>query len=191
MKLRHEQMKICAFISWVFYIVVFFVNLRWKFYGTKEHYLDSLFDEFFRHPINPKHVLQLNEKLVQNWKSYQRAFYYRPQTKFAKVMFLHLSVSHSVHKGEYLGRYPPGRYTPQAGTPPRQVPNSQVPPSAGTPPGQVHHPGHSVCWDTVNKQAVSIPLECTFVIWVYHDICNSARSAYVGKIRLLKRTHSR
>ena len=26
-------------------------------------------------------------------------FYYRPQTKFAKVMFLHLSVSHSVHKG--------------------------------------------------------------------------------------------
>ena len=25
--------------------------------------------------------------------------YYRPQTKFAKVMFLHLSVSHSVHKG--------------------------------------------------------------------------------------------
>ena len=25
--------------------------------------------------------------------------YYRPQTKFAKVMFLHLSVSHSVHGG--------------------------------------------------------------------------------------------
>ena len=25
--------------------------------------------------------------------------YYRPQTKFAKVMFLHLSVSHSVHRG--------------------------------------------------------------------------------------------
>ena len=30
-------------------------------------------------------------------------FYYRPQTKFAKVMFLHLSVSHSVH-GEGPGR---------------------------------------------------------------------------------------
>ena len=27
------------------------------------------------------------------------AHYYRPQTKFAKVMFLHLSVSHSVHRG--------------------------------------------------------------------------------------------
>ena len=25
--------------------------------------------------------------------------YYRPQTKFAKVMFLHVSVSHSVHTG--------------------------------------------------------------------------------------------
>ena len=28
--------------------------------------------------------------------------YYRPQTKFAKVMFLHLSVSHSVHGGMYM-----------------------------------------------------------------------------------------
>ena len=27
-------------------------------------------------------------------------YYYRPQTKFAKVMFLHLSVSHSVHRWE-------------------------------------------------------------------------------------------
>ena len=29
----------------------------------------------------------------------EEALYYRPQTKFAKVMFLHLSVSHSVHGG--------------------------------------------------------------------------------------------
>ena len=29
--------------------------------------------------------------------------YYRPQTKFAKVMFLHLSVSHSVHRGGMHG----------------------------------------------------------------------------------------
>ena len=27
-------------------------------------------------------------------------FYYHPQTKFAKVMFLHLPVSHSVHQGD-------------------------------------------------------------------------------------------
>ena len=86
-------------------------------------------------------------------------------------------VCHSVHRGEYLGRYPPpmgryippGRYTPQAGTPtgavtpPRQVHTSRYIPSrsppgqvytpssryipsrcplgAGTPPGQVHTPG--------------------------------------------------
>ena len=32
--------------------------------------------------------------------------FYRPQIKFAKVMFLHLSVSHSVHRGVCLGPYP-------------------------------------------------------------------------------------
>ena len=40
----------------------------------------------------------------------QENVYYRPQTKFAKVMFLHLSVSHSVHRGGLhrgLGRPPP------------------------------------------------------------------------------------
>ena len=66
--------------------------------------------------------------------------YYHPQIKFVKVMFLHLSVSHSVHRGEYLGRYPLdrhplGKYTPWAGTPP-----GQVHPLAGTPHGQVHTP---------------------------------------------------
>ena len=60
--------------------------------------------------------------------------YYRSQTKFAKVMFLHVSVC--PQGGERgvpaLGRYtPPGRYTPR----------------------------HSVCWDTVNKRAVRIPLD--------------------------------
>ena len=65
-------------------------------------------------------------------------------------------VCHSVHRGEYLGRYPlagtpPGRYSPQAGTPrtgtlPGQVhianrytPNGQVhPPDRYTPLGAVH-----------------------------------------------------
>ena len=40
------------------------------------------------------------------------------------------------------GRYPPGRYTPWVDTP----------------------PGHSACWDTVNKRAVRIPLECILVL---------------------------
>ena len=67
------------------------------------------------------------------------------RNEVAKVMFLHLSVSHSVHRGGCTcsqegtcpppigSRYPPGRHTPQVGTPP-----SRCTPLAGTPPGQVH-----------------------------------------------------
>ena len=118
--------------------------------------------------------------------------FYRPQMKFTKVMFLHLSVSHSVHGG-YLGRYPPGRYTPQASTPPwagkppRQVhpqagtpqagthPLGRYTPQAGTPPGQVQPPGqvppdHSACWDTINKRVVRIPLECNLVFCCFYNI---------------------
>ena len=100
-----------------------------------------------------------------------------------KVMFLHLSVSHSVHRGlsTWAGTPRPG--TPQPGTPPDRYQHtptpSQVHPQAGTPPGtppwQVHPgqvqppqlPGHSVCWDMVNKQAVHIPLECILVSYIY------------------------
>ena len=55
--------------------------------------------------------------------------HYRPQTKFAKVMFLHLVVSHSVHRGGVPGGYAPGRYPSWAvgGVP------GQVPPWVGTP----------------------------------------------------------
>ena len=82
--------------------------------------------------------------------------FYRPQTKFEKVMFLYLSVSHSIHRGEYLGRYtiPPGRYTPLGRYPPRTrytpgryTPRDQVHPQtrytpwAGTPPGPGTPPG--------------------------------------------------
>ena len=55
-------------------------------------------------------------------------------------MFLHLSVSHSVHRGagEYLGRYTPIQvHPPLAGTPHQ----AGKPPQAGTPPWQVHPPG--------------------------------------------------
>ena len=72
---------------------------------------------------------------------------YRPQTKFVKVMFLHLSVSHSVHKGGVPGQvHPLGRYTPQAGTPldgyhpPGRYPHGQVPPPGRYTPQQVHPP---------------------------------------------------
>ena len=90
--------------------------------------------------------------------------YYRPQTKFAKVMFLHMSVclqGGSTWASTPRQVHPPGRYTPgqvhpllQAGTPPKQVhPQAGKPPlgrytllgrytsQAGTPPWQVHPPG--------------------------------------------------
>ena len=79
---------------------------------------------------------------------------YRPQTKFAKVMFLHLSVSHSVRGGVPAQVPPPG-----PGTPPDQVHplgpgapfiplgpgttpgNRYTPPGPGTPPGTRYTPG--------------------------------------------------
>ena len=56
--------------------------------------------------------------------------------------------------------HPPSRHTP-----PRQVPPWQVHPPTGTfpwavPPKAGTPPDHSACWDTVNKRAVRIPLEC-------------------------------
>ena len=79
--------------------------------------------------------------------SFMDTHYYRPQTKFAKVMFLHLSVilftvgvSASVHAGIHTPRQqtPPPREAdtpPQADTPPRK----QTPPQeADTPLGSKH-----------------------------------------------------
>ena len=78
-------------------------------------------------------------------------------------------------QGRYLGRYPPGRYTPRqvppwAGTPPG-TPGKYTPwagtsgryPQAGTLPWAGTPPDHGACWDTVNKQVVRIPLECILV----------------------------
>ena len=71
------------------------------------------------------------------------------RNEVAKVMFLHLSVSHSVHGGSTWAGTPRGGTppppltgTPHRQVPPRQVhPPGQVPPQAGTaPPGQVHPP---------------------------------------------------
>ena len=66
---------------------------------------------------------------------------YFPQMKFAKVMFLHVSVCPQWGV-KYLGRYPPGHGTPPPGpgTPPGRYPPDQVPPRAGKPPDQVHSP---------------------------------------------------
>ena len=113
-----------------------------------------------------KKALQLNASvatsLTQSYALYCN--FYCPQTKFSKGMFLHLSVSHSVHRGWAVpGQVPPGtRYTPSQdqvhllgpGTFTRQVPGryplgpgtlpnpprDQVHPLAGTPPS-------SACWE--------------------------------------------
>ena len=59
--------------------------------------------------------------------------YYRPQTKFAKVMFLHLSVCSQgdLHPGEGF--------------------------ASGGGGGQIPH---CILWDAVNERAVRILLEC-------------------------------
>ena len=80
---------------------------------------------------------------------------YRPQTKFAKVMFLHVSVC--PQEGKTWAGTPPGRYTPLG----------RYTPWVGTPPGQVHPPGQVPPWcmlgDTGNKRAVRILLKCILV----------------------------
>ena len=70
-------------------------------------------------------------------------YFYRPQTKFAKVMLLHLSVSHSVHRGVSRPR-PRGVYTACT--------------EADTPP----HSRRLLLW------AVRILLECILVDDFYH-----------------------
>ena len=93
-------------------------------------------------------------------------YFYRPQRSCGKVMFSHLSVSHSVHRGVSATHTPLGRHPlPSAcwhtHTPlPSACWDTHPLPSAclDTPPLP-----HSACWDTVNKRAVRILLECTLV----------------------------
>ena len=90
--------------------------------------------------------------------------YYRPQRSCGKVMFLHLSVSHSVHKGVYpsmyWGRHPPGQTYPSMHWDRHNPPGRHIPacPGADTPLadisqhalGQTPSPGHtypSMHWD--------------------------------------------
>ena len=86
--------------------------------------------------------------------------YYRPQTKFAKVMFLHLSVilftvgvSASVHAEIHTPPaadtpLPPGsRHPLEADTPPRRHPPSRHPRGSRHPPGkQTPLPLRSACY---------------------------------------------
>ena len=78
--------------------------------------------------------------LISEKFGYNEDRFYRPHTKFTKVMFLHVSVcpqGGSTWAGTPPGRNPPwdqvsptGPGTPWAGTPPGEVP---PPPGPGTP----------------------------------------------------------
>ena len=71
-------------------------------------------------------------------------YYYRPQTKFGQGNIF-APVCHSVHRGEYQGRYPVGRYTPlQAGTPWVSTPPGRYTPLGWYTTWQVHRPGRYI-----------------------------------------------
>ena len=77
-------------------------------------------------------------------------------------------------EGEYLGRYTPSRYTPQAGTPPGTgTPPGRYTPWAGTPPQDQVPPEQCMLGDTGNKQAVRILLECILVGICFSFILNA------------------
>ena len=82
--------------------------------------------------------------LAKSKSSLKFAVYYGPQAKFAKVMFLHVSVCPQGGGGSTWAATPLGtRYAPQAGTPPqtRYTPWDQVHrPRPGTPPGTRYTP---------------------------------------------------
>ena len=66
------------------YICLGHINIPWRLKGT------------LNYPSRFQHIQRKNNSTV--WCSLF-FFHYRQQTKFAKAMFLHLSVSHSFHKG--------------------------------------------------------------------------------------------
>ena len=98
--------------------------------------------------------------------NFNHANFFLPSASCDKVMFLHLSVSHSVQRGRGfclwslgrhpagqtphwadtpLGRHPLGRHSPRADTPQADLPG-QTPPWADISLGR--HPLPSACWDT-------------------------------------------
>ena len=118
----------------------------------------------------------------ENSTSYQvdvycQFFLLPPATKLGQGNIFSSVCQEFCSRGEYLGRYPPGRYTPRylPVTPPpdRETPPGQVyPPGrytsrAGTAPWQVHPvkgtPPCQILRDTVNERAVLILLECILV----------------------------
>ena len=85
-------------------------------------------------------------------------------------MYLHLSVSHSVHVGagllpQCMLEYPPppSRHPPRRQTPWDQAPPGADPPQKKQTPQEAAPPVQCMLGDTVNKRAVRILLECNLV----------------------------
>ena len=101
-----------------------------------------------------------------------RRHHYRLQTKFAKVMFLHLSVSHSVHWGGVCILHPGG----------------------GSASGVVFLGGGGGGWqspnqilrDTANERAIRILLECILVYAIFSNqkMCRSTKTRQFPQILL-------
>ena len=84
---------------------------------------------------------------------------------FHRCLSVHGGVSAPLH----AGLHPPGQIPPPGRHPPGRQPTpppGRHSPLADTPcpvHAGIHTPLCSACWDTVNKRAVRIPLECIFV----------------------------
>ena len=100
-------------------------------------------------------------------------YFYRSQTKFAKVMFLHVCVCPHEGGSTWAGTHQNQVHTPRASTPP---PRPGKPPWADTTAGtrythpwtrytlrQVHPRKQCMLGDTGNKRTVRILLECILV----------------------------
>ena len=101
-------------------------------------------------------------------------FHYRPQKICEGYVFTHVCL---YTEEEYLDRYPPWQIHPLGRYTPRQVhPPAGTLPWAGTPHplGRYSPLQSSACWDTVNKQAVRILLECILV-----STCTYMRAAFI------------
>ena len=126
--------------------------------------------------------------------------FYRSQTKFANVMFSQASfcsqgdLPHCMLGHTPLGRHPPpGRHPPGRQPPGRQPPGRHPP--GRQPPGR--RPLRSVCWDTVNKRAVRIPLECILVLvllqwttWTFAEMAGIKKRPYPSLMAHPNNEHS-
>ena len=99
------------------------------------------------------------------------SIYYRPQTKFAKVMLLHLSVI--LVTGGCLPQcmlgYTPPEQTPRGSRQPPRSRHSLTPQSRHTPQEQTPPP-QCMLGDKGNKRAVHILLECILVNHIFFQI---------------------